>query len=164
MFFRHQELSDRIGFAYGDMDPVDAVDDFIEGVEDFREAVLSSGRNPSDHVVTVALDGENWLFMSGFGYTDNGRAFMHELFERLSNTSTIRTTTPSAFLEAHGTDDLPRLEHLATGSWINGALQRWAGEPEETLNWRRLDRARSLVIEVEAQQPTHPGLPALALR
>lgn len=163
MFFRHQELSDRIGFAYGDMDPVDAVDDFIEGVEDFREAVLSSGRNPSDHVVTVALDGENWLFMSGFGYTDNGRAFMHELFERLSNTSTIRTTTPSAFLEAHGTDDLPRLEHLATGSWINGALQRWAGEPEETLNWRRLDRARSLVIEVEAQQPTHPGLPAARL-
>ena len=163
MFFRHQELSDRIGFAYGDMDPVDAVDDFIEGIEEFRNSIIEAGNDPAEHVLTVALDGENWLFMSGFGYTDNGRAFMHELFSRLSSTPTVHTTTPGAFLDAHGTEDLPRLSNLATGSWINGELARWAGEPEETLNWRRLVVARDALLEVEAAQPDHPGLAAARL-
>lgn len=163
MFFRNQELSDRIGFAYGDMDPVEAVDDFIEGVDGFRDAIIAAGEDPADHVLTVALDGENWLFMSGFGMTDNGRAFMHELFSRLSDTPTVRTTTPGTFLDEQGTDGFPRLSELATGSWINGALQRWAGEPEETLNWRRLDAARTALLEVEEATPAHPGLEAARL-
>ena len=72
MVFRETGLSDRISFTYGDMSVEDAVSDFISEVLAKRQDVINSGGNPEDHLLTVAADGENWLFMSGFGNTDNG--------------------------------------------------------------------------------------------
>ena len=64
MVFRETGLSDRISFTYGDMSVEDAVADFISEVVERRQEVINSGGNPEDHLLTVAADGENWLFLS----------------------------------------------------------------------------------------------------
>ncbi|MFL2953674.1 MAG: glucodextranase DOMON-like domain-containing protein [Candidatus Thalassarchaeaceae archaeon] len=160
MVFRETGISDRIAFTYGDMDVEDAVADFISQVENRRSDIINAGGNPEDHLLTVAADGENWLFMSGFGSSDNGREFLHEWFDALQDHPTIRTMTPGQYLEEKGTDQLPRLEELATGSWIQGDLSTWAGEEEESIGWHRLVAARDVYMQVLNEQPNNPGLPA----
>jgi alpha-amylase/alpha-mannosidase (GH57 family) len=51
---------------------------------------------PENHVVVVALDGENWMFLAG--YPDNGREFLRALYGTLSRTEWVRTVTPAEFL------------------------------------------------------------------
>ena len=159
MVFRETGLSDRISFTYGDMSVEDAVSDFISEVLAKRQDVINSGGNPEDHLLTVAADGENWLFMSGFGNTDNGRAFLHAWFDALQDHPAIRTMTPGQYLDEKGSDHLPRLQELGTGSWIQGDLSTWAGEEEETMGWHRLVSARDTYLRVLNDEPNHPGLP-----
>ena len=159
MVFRETGLSDRISFTYGDMSVQDAVADFISQVEAKRQDIIDSGGDPEDQLLTVAADGENWLFMSGFGNTDNGRAFLHAWFDALQDHPTIRTMTPGQYLEEKGADHLPRLQELGTGSWIQGDLRTWAGEEEETMGWHRLVAARDTYLRVLDEEPDHPGLP-----
>ena len=160
MVFRETGISDRIAFTYGDMDADDAVADFVAQVVDRRDDIISAGGDPEDHLLTVAADGENWLFMSGFGANDNGREFMHRWFDALQDHPLIRTMTPGQYLDEKGTDHLPRLQELATGSWIQGDLTTWAGEEEESIGWHRLISARNAYMQVLNNQPDHPGLPA----
>ena len=159
MVFRETGLSDRISFTYGDMSVEDAVADFISQVEAKRQDIIDSGGDPEDQLLTVAADGENWLFMSGFGNTDNGRAFLHAWFDALQDHPTIRTMTPGQYLDEKGADHLPRLQELGTGSWIQGDLRTWAGEEEETMGWHRLVAARDTYLRVLDEEPDHPGLP-----
>ncbi|MEC7508735.1 MAG: glucodextranase DOMON-like domain-containing protein, partial [Candidatus Thermoplasmatota archaeon] len=119
---------------------------------------LDAGEDPSDHLLTVALDGENWMFMSEFQHQDNARPFMAEWYSRLADHPTIVTTTPSEFL-TKGTD-LPEIQTIGTGSWIDGTLRTWAGEEEESLAWQRLVEARQALVEFEATNPNDPGLSA----
>ena len=158
MVFRETGLSDSIGFQYGDMDPNDAVADFISKVEQRRDDLIDSGRDPSEHLLTVAADGENWLFMSGFGNTDNGREFLHLWFDALQDHPSIRTMTPGQFISEKGVENLPRLSNLGTGSWVMGDLNTWAGELEETIGWHRLVAARQAYVSALAEDPSNPGL------
>ena len=160
MIFRETGISDRISFSYGDMPADDAVADFISEVENRRQEIIDSGGDPTQHLLTVAADGENWLFMSGFGSTDNGREFMHTWFDALQDHPTIRTITPGEYLQERGKSNMPRLQELGTGSWVQGDLSTWAGEEEETIGWHRLVAARNAYMEVLAENPSHEGLPA----
>ncbi|MED6318582.1 MAG: glucodextranase DOMON-like domain-containing protein, partial [Candidatus Thermoplasmatota archaeon] len=83
---------------------------------------------------------------------------MAEWYSRLADHPTIVTTTPSEFL-TKGTD-LPEIQTIGTGSWIDGTLRTWAGEEEESLAWQRLVEARQALVEFEATNPNDPGLPA----
>ena len=154
--FRDRVISDRIAFQYGTMTPEAAVSDFIAYLDNIRQQLLDAGEDPSEHLLTVALDGENWMFMSEFQHQDNARPFMHEWYSRLASHPTIVTTTPSEFLATEPT--LPEIETIGTGSWIDGTLRTWAGEPEESLGWQRLVEARQALVGFEAENPTHPGL------
>ena len=156
VIFRDRYISDRIAFAYGKMTPEEAVTDFISYIDNMRQQLLDEGKNPSDHLLTVALDGENWMFMSEFQHQDNARPFMKEWYSRLSTHPSIITTTPSEFLEKNIT--LPHINSIGTGSWIDGTLRTWAGEPEESLAWQRLVEARTSLVDFELEYPTHPGL------
>ncbi|MEE2974057.1 MAG: glucodextranase DOMON-like domain-containing protein, partial [Candidatus Thermoplasmatota archaeon] len=151
-------ISDRIAFQYGTMTPEAAVSDFIAYLDNVRQQLLDAGEDPSEHLLTVALDGENWMFMSEFQHHDNARPFMAEWYGRLADHPTIVTTTPSEFL-TKGTD-LPEIQTIGTGSWIDGTLRTWAGEEEESLAWQRLVEARQALVEFEASNPNDPGLPA----
>ena len=154
--FRDRVISDRIAFQYGSMTPEAAVSDFLGYCDNIRQQLLDEGKDPSDHLLTVALDGENWMFMSEFQHQDNGRPFTEEWFGRLSTHPTIVTTTPGEFLEKNLT--LPEIDVIGTGSWIDGTLSTWAGEAEESLAWQRLVEARQALVAFEAENPTHSGL------
>ena len=156
--FRDRVISDRIAFEYGKMTPEDAVSDFINYVDGIRNEILAAGKDPSQHLLTVALDGENWMFMSEFQHHDNARPFTDEWFRGLASHPSIVTTTPSEFLARNTT--LPKITTISTGSWIDGTLSTWAGEAEESLGWQRLVEARQALVAFEQVNPTHAGLSA----
>ena len=103
------------------MTPEAAVSDFIAYLDNIRQQLLDAGEDPSEHLLTVALDGENWMFMSEFQHQDNARPFMAEWYGRLATHPTIVTTTPSEFLETE--PPLPEIQTIGTGSWIDGTLR-----------------------------------------
>ena len=138
LLFRDTELSNRISFAYGNKDPRAAVDDFLGELERVWEAL----DDPNDHVLTVAMDGENWMFMAG--YADNGRTFLRMLYAALDEAEWVRTVTPRQLL-AEGMAATP-LDALPTGSWA-GDLSTWAGEADEDEAWSRLAVARAVVAD-----------------
>ena len=154
--FRDRVISDRIAFEYGVMSPEAAVSDFISYVDGIRNELKADGLDPSEYMLTVALDGENWMFMSEFQHHDNARPFTEEWFSRLALHPSIKTTTPSEFLAKNTT--LPRIGTISTGSWIDGTLSTWAGEAEESLGWQRLVEARKSLVEFEQDNPQHAGL------
>lgn len=158
VIFRDRVISDRIAFQYGTMTPEAAVSDFIAYIDNIRQQLLDEGEDPSEHLLTVALDGENWMFMSEFQHHDNARPFMAEWYGRLADHPTIVTTTPSEFLEKD--TSLPEIQTIGTGSWIDGTLRTWAGEEEESLAWQRLIEARQELVAFEELNPNHPGLTA----
>ena len=154
--FRDRVISDRVAWQYGSMTPEAAVSDFIAYVDDVRQQILDAGGDPSEHLLTVSMDGENWMFMSDMQHNDNGRPFTEEWFGRLATHPTIVTTTPGEFLAENRT--LPEITEIGTGSWVDGTLSTWAGEAEESLAWQRLVEARRALVAFEAENPTHPGL------
>jgi alpha-amylase/alpha-mannosidase (GH57 family) len=137
IFFRDTDLSDRIGLSYGNKPTQIAVDDFMTGLRRAWDALP----DPAGHLLVVALDGENWMFMAG--YPDNGRAFLRALYQRLEATDWVRTVTPSEFLGEAAV--VPRtLPAIVTGSWAGG-LGTWIGESDEDAAWAQLSAARDAV-------------------
>lgn len=154
--FRDRVISDRVAWNYGSMAPEDAVTDFVSYIDGVRQELLDAGEDPSEHLLTVSMDGENWMFMSEFQHNDNGRPFVDEWFSRLETHPTIVTTTPGEFLSVER--DLPRIDTIGTGSWVDGTLSTWAGEAEESLGWQRLVEARKALVAFEEINPGHNGL------
>lgn len=154
VFFRDTDLSDGIGFRYGQYaDPHAAVRDFVRTIE---ARLLDRLAGDGDHVLTIVLDGEN----AWGGYPDDGRPFLHALYEHLSSDVRLKTVTFSEYLSGnptrgiapHPAGELSRVHHLATGSWIDEPgsapgvdLGTWIGEPEENAAWTLLGDARSAV-------------------
>jgi len=160
VIFRDRVISDRIAWQYGKLSAKEAVDDFMDYVWDVRESLS----DPADSLLTVALDGENWMFMS-FVERDNGRLFMDELYSRLENTDWIRTTGVKDYIAQHPPDPASeKIDVLAkdcpngAGSWIDGTMSTWSGEEEESLAWERLIAARDAVIKKEQEDPDFEGL------
>ncbi len=152
IIFRDRELSDRIGFVYQHMKAEDAVNDLMLRLYIIRDKVL-----PLDQpfLVSIILDGENaWE-----QYEHNGDPFLRRLYERLSHEREyICSVTVSEFLQRFGVrETLPR---LATGSWINGNLETWIGEPAQNIAWTYLKRARD---DLTAWQEAHPDAPPALL-
>ncbi|MCX6101137.1 MAG: hypothetical protein NTV92_06920 [Candidatus Bipolaricaulota bacterium] len=148
VLFRETDLSNKISFAYGNKDTAAAVADFLSELRKIYDAI----DDPSQHVLTVALDGENWMFMAG--YPNNGRDFLRALYAALEGTDWVRTVTPS--------EALPDIAHvplsaIPTGSWA-GDLATWSGEPEEDQAWEELAAARAVVA---ARGDPKPALDAI---
>ena len=115
-------------------------------------------------MLTIVLDGEN----AWGGYPDDGRPFLHALYNRLSSDSRLKTVTFSEYLlgnptrgiTPHPVSQLARVYDLATGSWIDEPgsspgvdLGTWIGEPEENAAWTLLGQARSAVARTAADGP-----------
>lgn len=146
VLFRDEELSNLISFVYGGMPTKLAVTDLMIKLRKRYEMLQREGLLDKA-LVTIALDGENWMFLGG--YADNGRAFLRELYKELSETDWVETVTPSEFLSEHPEAVVP-LKELATGSWADD-LSTWAGEPEEDAAWNWLVEARQAVVKAQAE-------------
>jgi len=155
--FRDTELSDKIGFVYKNYGGEDAAEDFIQGVLKFVPA-----EKEPDRLLTVILDGENaWEW---YRYDNDGKGFQNGLYRKLSKlyeTQQVITTTVTEYLRgnpkrnipAHPVRDLPKLDWLYPGSWINANYDTWIGEPEENRAWEYLLLARQDLAKSGLEQP-----------
>jgi alpha-amylase/alpha-mannosidase (GH57 family) len=157
MVFRETELSDKIGFVYKNYQGENAADDFIQHALRY---VPEEGE--PDRLLTVILDGENaWEW---YRYDNDGKAFQHALYRKLSKLFTTRqvvTTTVTEYLEgnpsrnipAHPIKELPLIEWLWPGSWINANYDTWIGDVEENKAWEYLLIARRDLEQSGLPQP-----------
>ena len=131
--FRDRELSDRIGFLYGDMSPQDAVGDMLGKLVRARDRLSDEG---GPYLAAIILDGENaWE-----QYPNNGNDFLRHLYGTLQNDERFETVRVSDYLEkTPATVDLPNLH---TGSWIDANLRVWIGETAHARAWGALERTR----------------------
>jgi alpha-amylase/alpha-mannosidase (GH57 family) len=135
LLFRDHDLSDRIGFAYANRPPAEAVRDFVERLLHLRD-VLPDDETP--YVVSVILDGENaWEH-----YQDHAAPFFDALYGALAAAPDIVTVTASEAADAARAAPLPR---VIAGSWIYRNLATWVGHPEKNRAWELLAAARQAV-------------------
>jgi starch synthase len=143
MVFRDKVLSNLVGFDYYRMSAQDAVSDFMGRLRRIQEQ-----QGDRDFLVTVALDGENaWEF-----YPRDGHDFLNALYTELDASTEVECTTVADFL--HSTTNRRPLHRLFTGSWINGSLDTWIGDPEHTVAWDLLAETRDWLDE---QARAHPS-------
>ena len=152
--FRDHTLSDKIGFVYMHYPPYQAAEDLIVRLQTVYYRVHAAD---TPHLVVIALDGENaWEH-----YEDNGEPFLNDLYRRLEEHPYLQTVTVSEYLDRFPVHD--RLDTLATGSWINGDLTTWIGDPAHTTAWSLLRDARQVLEDQgEAWQHNHNRQETLA--
>ena len=138
MIFRDVALSDKVGFTYSKPPGEQAAEDFVNRIHAIRDALQADGAE-GPHLVSVILDGENaWEF-----YENDGKAFLHSLYQMLSDDPLIKTVTPTEFLEI--APEQPAIDDLHAGSWINHDFSTWIGEEEENLAWDYLFTVRDFL-------------------
>jgi alpha-amylase/alpha-mannosidase (GH57 family) len=142
IIFRDRNLSDLLGFVYHKQEAKAAVDDFMRHLED-----IAQGLKDKDILVTVALDGENaWEY-----YSNDGRDFLELLYQRLSDSRLLKTTTIADYLKSHPAQT--QIKHLAAGSWIYGEFGKWIGNLKKVKAWEYLAQARQELVSFRLQAP-----------
>lgn len=138
VFFRHHELSDSIGFRYQKISPEEAVKDFVGRLE----AIRTNGFRSSEHIVIVALDGENpWGY-----YPDRGEGFLNALMQELDRNPRYLVTTASDFLGNN--PPVRTIDQIHAGSWINSGFHIWIGDRYKNRAWDMLGDARMFVSQL----------------
>ncbi len=133
--FRDGRLSDMVGFEYSGDPGEAAAADFMDRLEAIRTELKREGAH-GPHLVSVILDGENaWE-----NYDNDGIEFLNALYRDLSQSQTIRTITPSDYLNL--LPDQRSLDGLWPGAWFSSDYSTWIGEPEENNAWNALLRTR----------------------
>jgi len=137
IIFRDRNLSDLIGFVYHAWKTENAVDDLMRHLEN-----ISQEFKGEDILVTIAMDGENaWEY-----YPNDGHDFLELLYQRLSDSKIVKTTTISEYLKRFPPDS--EIKHLAPGSWIHAEFGKWIGNPYKAHAWECLAKARQELEEV----------------
>ena len=145
--FRDRNLSDLIGFNYADRPPKDAVGDFMRHLENIHLAYGST-----DILVTIAMDGENaWEY-----FIHDGHDFLEQLYQRISETPYIKTTTINEYLRQKPAKH--EIKRLSAGSWIYGEFSKWVNNPHKNKGWDYLAVARREIEDLKAAGKPVPDL------
>lgn len=154
MVFRDSVISDKLGFTYSQTPGKEAAADVMHRLENIRQELKKEGAT-GPHLVSIILDGENaWEY-----YPNDGKEFLNALYADLSESTTIKTVTPSEYLAM-----FPEQESLPTlfsGAWFSQNYDTWIGEPEETIAWNYLGKTRKFLAEYETGKATPPSEEAL---
>jgi alpha-amylase/alpha-mannosidase (GH57 family) len=131
-FFRHDALSDLIGFTYATWHGDDAAMNLVHHLEQLANAY----ENDPEHVVAIILDGENaWEY-----FPANAYYFLKALYEQLAAHPRLKLTTFSQCL-AEGVP-ARELKELVAGSWVHGNFSTWIGHPAKNQAWELLSEAK----------------------
>lgn len=150
--FRDSTLSNDWGFNYGSIAASSgnwaAVNDFMSYLRNVYNTVPQNMRNNT--LVTVAIDGENWMFESPF--PEDAVPFLQDLYTAIGQNSTwLNSVTMQQYLSQNHTHG--NLSYLPTGSWnyqgysgsVSPYLTQWAGHPTQDQTWSQLAQVRELV-------------------
>ena len=135
-FFRHDEVSDLIGFTYSKWHGDDAARHLVGELE--RLADRTEGE--AGRVALIALDGENaWEY-----YPFNGYWFLSAMYAALAEHPRLQLTTLSSFVDdARARGAAPHvLPTVRAGSWVHGTLSTWMGDPSKNAAWDLLCDAK----------------------
>jgi hypothetical protein len=89
-------------------------------------------------VVSIVLDGENaWEH-----YQNDGIDFLSLMYETLTTTDWLKTTTPTEYIEKYG-PQIDKLDKVFPASWFQPNFATWIGETEETYAWDYLQKTRA---------------------
>jgi alpha-amylase/alpha-mannosidase (GH57 family) len=154
MVFRDSVISDKLGFTYSQTPGKEAADDVMQRLENIRVELKAEGAT-GPHLVSIILDGENaWEY-----YPNDAKDFLNALYADLSESQTVKTVTPSEYLEMF--PEQQSLPTLFSGAWFSQNYDTWIGEPEETLAWNYLGKTRKFLAEYETGKKTPPSEEAL---
>jgi alpha-amylase/alpha-mannosidase (GH57 family) len=135
-FFRHESMSDLIGFSYSKWHGDDAAAHLTQEIAGF-EARTRAG---TARVLLIALDGENaWEH-----YPYNGYFFLSAMYEALAHHPRLRLATLSEVVDdMHAGARLPQpLARVRAGSWVYGTLSTWIGDADKNAGWDLLCDAK----------------------
>lgn len=142
IIFRDHIISDLIGFEYSGTPGQEAADDLIGRLNAIQARLVEEGAT-GHHLVTILLDGENaWEY-----YPNDGKEFLHAMYQGLSDAPNLQTVTPSEYLVM--SEEPRELDNLFPGSWVTPDFATWIGEEEENLGWSYLKRMRDDVADVQ---------------
>jgi alpha-amylase/alpha-mannosidase (GH57 family) len=156
VFFRDWRMSDLLGFEYSNQPGEAAAQDLMNRLENIRKRLDEQGVE-GPHLVSLILDGENaWEY-----YENDGKEFLHNMYQMLSESETIQTVTPSEYLEMF--PEQRELETLFPGAWFSPNYDTWIGETEERLAWEYLGQVRDYLSKYDLTgRRTPPSEEALA--
>jgi alpha-amylase/alpha-mannosidase (GH57 family) len=135
-YFRHDGISDLIGFSYAKWHGDDAAANFMEELE----SVATRTEGVANRVLLVALDGENaWEY-----YPYNGWYFLDAMYRLLADHPKLRMATLSEMVDEHRAVRMPAapLPQLRSGSWVYGTLSTWMGNADKNRAWDLLCDAK----------------------
>ncbi len=164
MVFRDHRLSDLIGFTYSGMEPQQATANLIGHLSSIRTALAAKQEESlvadadtesldKPWLVTIALDGENcWEH-----YHLDGKPFLEHLYQQFSDDERFKLVTVNEFItQFPPTAEIPS-QQLHTGSWVDGSLTTWIGDPAKNRAWDLLTAARqTLANHPEATPENNP--------
>lgn len=143
MLFRDHHLSDLIGFDYQSVPINQAVSDFVKRLRSIHAMTQSLNIEPC---VSIILDGENaWEH-----YPDGGFGFLETLFTAINNDECLVMKTIPEYFDTL-TGEIPIIEDLKPGSWINGNFDIWIGQPEENIAWNCIRDLHDALGETSAK-------------
>ena len=149
-FFRDDSLSDLIGFTYATWHGDDAAHNLVNEVAQLARKyadAAAQGASAPDHMILIALDGENaWEH-----YPFNGYYFLRALYSLLASHPLLELTTLTDCL-ARGLEPLP-LQKVMTGSWVHGTLATWMGDPAKNRAWDLLCEAKTTFDRIMKLRP-----------
>jgi alpha-amylase/alpha-mannosidase (GH57 family) len=159
MVFRDRRLSDLIGFTYSGMPADKAADDLVGHLREISRLLIAKEGHQGTSLeqpwlVTIALDGENcWEH-----YHLDGKPFLEHLYQTLSDDDSIKLVTVSEFTDAFPPTASFPAQSLHTGSWVDGNLTTWIGDPAKNRAWDLLTTARAvLASHPEATEANNPA-------
>ena len=96
-------------------------------------------------MVSIVLDGENaWEH-----YQNDGIDFLSLMYETLTTTDWLKTTTPTEYIEKYG-PQIEKLDRVFPASWFQPNFATWIGETEETYAWDYLQKTRAFYDRANA--------------
>ncbi len=156
LFFRHEELSRRVEQEYTAWeDSGAAADDFLQQVRQAAAGARVDGDAPPLVVVALPLE-RVWE-----RYAEPMTGFLGALFGRLERGGDVVTTTLGQWLDRH--PPAVALDHLHSGSWVDGNFATWIGEALKNRAWDLLGHARERLARAERSGETSAEQRAEAL-
>ena len=134
IIFRDSLLPNLINFEYCNIDTSISSNDLYNKIKTIQNKLLVSP--DSNHLLTIALDGENcWE-----NYENDGNDFLNAIYSRLEQDDTIETVLISEYLDIDKSKKI--ISKIHPGSWINKDFHFWLGDPVKNLAWQYLNNVR----------------------